>query len=239
MPEEMVSTKYKNVWESWMIYDTALVGPGVDTSHNWYASFTAMAQAPEIPFINVRTLSSAGAAYTNITSRDKFPWPYLLHSMGLRFMYPDPTVDNSSPHTAIMAATKLFNQIVQEHAWFELEIREDVILRIKPTHMPAGCGVQGYVSQLNAQNNSIATTLTNGVPNLGNRWKFVGKTIQIPRDTPVRGRLYFSQYGKDLLTQMDEVSPLDFEDEFNNVAFIELTLLGTRGVQQRGEYHYD
>lgn len=241
MPEEMPGgpeAQYKNVWESWMIYDTALIGPGVDQSQNWYASFAALAQQPEIPFINVRTLSSAGAAYTNITSRDKFPWPYLLHSMGLRLMYPDPTVDNSSTHTAIMAATKLFNQVVQEHAWFELEIREDVILRIKPSHMPAGMGPTGYVQGNNAANNWMATTITNGSPNLGNRWKFVGKTVQIPRDTPVRGRLQFSQYGKDLLTEMNAVSPLDFTDEFDNVAMIELTLLGTRGVQQRGEWHY-
>jgi len=236
---EMVSTRYKNVMESWMIYDCALIGPGVDTSHNWYASFTAMANAPEIPFINVRTSSSAGAAYTNITSRDKFPWMYKLHSMGIRFIYPDPTVDNSSPHTAIMSATKLFNQVVQEHAWFELELREDVVLRVKPSHMPPGVGVQGFTSSNNAQNNWMATTYTNGAPYMGNRWKFVGKTLDIPRDTPVRGRLYFSQYGKDLLTQIDEVADLDFEDSFNNVAMIELTLLGMRGVQQRGELHYD
>lgn len=235
MPEK----EFTNVMESWMIYDTALIGPGVDTAHNWYLSFTTLAAAPEVPFINVRTLSSAGAAYTNVTSRDKFPWMYMLHSMGMRFIYPDPTIDNSSPHTAIMAATKLFNQVVQEHAWFELEIREDVVLRVKPSHMPAGVGVQGYVQGNNAANNWISTTLTNGAPYLGNRWKFVGKSLAIPRDTPVKGRLMFSQYGKDLLGQMDAVSGLDFEDEFNNIAMIELTMLGTRGVQQRGEYHYD
>lgn len=239
MPPEMVQRQPLNVMESWMIYDTALIGPGVDTSKNWYSSFTNMANQPEIPFINVRTLSDAGGAYTNITSRDKFPWMYKLHSMGLRFMYPDPTVDNSSPHTAIMAATKLFNQVVQEHAWFELELREDVVLRVKPTHMPAGMGVAGYVQGNNAQNNWMSTTLTNGAPYLGNRWKFVGKSLSIPRDTPVRGRLYFSQYGKDLLTQIDEVADLDFDEAFNNIAMIELTLLGMRGVQQRGELHYD
>lgn len=231
--------KYKNVMESWMIYDNALIGPGVDTSHSWYSSFANMAAQPEVPFINVRTLSSAGAAYTNITSRDKFPWLYYLHSMGMRFIYPDPTVDNSSPHTAIMAATKLFNQVIQEHAWFELEIREDVILRVKPSHMPAGMGPTGYVQGNNAANNWMATTITNGTPSLGNRWKFVGKTINIPRDTPVRGRLQFSQYGKDLLTEIDNVADLDFVEAFDNVAMIELTLLGMRGVQQRGEYHYD
>jgi hypothetical protein len=105
--------------------------------------------------------------------------------------------------------------------------------------MPAGMGPTGFVQGNNAANNWIATTITNGVPDMGNRWKFVGKSITIPRDTPVRGRLYFSQYGKDLLTQLNAVSPLDFEDEFNNVAMIELTLLGMRGVQQRGEYHMD
>lgn len=230
----------KNVMESWMIYDCALIGPEVDQAQNWYASFAQMAQQPEVPFINVRTSSSAGDAYTNITSRDKFPWPFWLHSLGLRFFYLDPTVDNSSPHSAIMSATKIFNQAIQEHAWFELEIREDTILRLKPSHAPAGVGVPGFVSSNNAQNNWMSTTLTNGAPYLGNRWKFVGDVIRIPRDTPVRGRLKFSQYGKDLLTQLNAVSGLDFagEDPFPNVAFIELTLLGKRGVQQRGEWHY-
>lgn len=234
MPNE-----YKNVWESWMIYDTVVIGDGVDEAQNWYASFAAMAAAPEVPFINVRTMSSVGGAYTNITSRDKFPWPFLLHSMGMRFMYPDPITDNSSPHTAIMAATKIFNQVLQEHSYFELEVREDVILRIKPSHMPAGMGPTGYVQGNNAANNWMATTITNGVPQLGNRWKFVGKAIEIPRDTPVRGRLYFSQYGRELLTALNAVSPLDFEEEENNYALIELTMLGTRGVQQRGELHYE
>lgn len=240
MPE-LVSTKYKNVVEPWMIYDCALIGPTVDLSQNWYASFTTLAQAPEVPFINVRSMSSAGGAYTNITSRDKFPWLFLLHSLGMRFMYPDPNVDTASPHTGRMAASKFFQKDVQEHAWFELEIREDVVLRIKPTHMPAGMGVQGFVNGNNAQNNYIATTLTNGVPTLNNRWTNPLQTLEIPRDTPVRGRLYFSQYGKDFLTQLGAVSGLDFdgEDPFANVAIIELTLLGFRGVQQRGEYHYD
>ena len=118
---------------------------------------------------------------------------------------------------------------------------EDVVLRIKPTHMPAGMGVTGFISGNNAQNNWIATSLTNGVPSLGNRWKNTIKALEIPRDTPVRGRLYFSQYGKDLLAQLGNVSPLDFDGEtpFANIAMIELTLIGFRGVQQRGEYHYD
>lgn len=242
MPE-LVSTKYKNVVEPWMIYDSALIGPAsvVDVSQNWYTSFTQLSQAPEVPFINVRSMSSAGGAYTNITSRDKFPWLFLLHSLGMRFMYPDPTVDNASSHSAKMAATKFFQMHVQEHAWFELEIREDVVLRIKPTHMPPGLGVTGFISGQSAQNNWMATSLTNGVPTLGNRWKNTLKALEIPRDTPVRARLFFSQYGKDLLAQLGDVAGLDFEgeDPFANIAMIELTLLGFRGVQQRGEYHYD
>jgi hypothetical protein len=236
----MNEAQFKNVIESWMIYDTVLIGPGVNLANSWFASFTTLGQATEVPFINVRTLSDAGPAYTNITSRDKFPWPYWLHSLGIRFLYPDPNEDTASSHTGVMAATKLFQQVIQEHSWFELNIREDTILRIKPTHMPPGMGVIGFTNANNAQNNYIATTYSNGAAQLGNRWKFVGKPIEIPRDTPVAGKLQFSQYGKDLLAQLGEVSGLDFlgEEAFPNIAMIELTMMGKRGVQQRGEYHY-
>ena len=236
----VAAPNYKNVWEPWMLYDTALIGTGVDQGQNWYADFVQLANAPEVPFLNVRTSSSAGSAYTNITSRDKMPWPFLLHSLGIRFLYPDPNVNNASTHSAIAAGTKIFQQILQEHCWFELEIREDTVLKAKPTHLPSGLGVTGFVSGNNAQNNWMYTTLTNGAPYLGNRWKFVGKELQIPRETPVRGKLFFSQYGKDLLGQLDAVSGFDFKGEtaWPNIALIELTLLGLRGVQQRGELHY-
>jgi hypothetical protein len=239
--QEEQAKQFKNVMEPWPIYDSVLIGPAVDTSKNWYASFATMAQQPEIPFLNVRTLSDAGASYTNITSRDKFPWLYYCESIGIRFLYPDPVVDNASTHTAIMAATALFQKVIPEHAYFELQIREDVIYRACPAHMPAGIGVTGFVNGNNAANNFMMTTLTNGVPAMANRWKFVNGAIAIPRDTPVLARLFFSQYGKDLLTQLGAVSGFDFGgvSAFPNVAKIELTLFGVRGVQQRGEYHYE
>jgi len=239
--QEEQAREFMNVVQWWEIFDRCLIGPSVDPK--WpgcFASFTTMAAAPEIPFLNIRSQSDVGPQYTNISSKDKIPWPFILESIGMRFLYPDPTVDSAAEHTAVMAATKIFQQYVCEHAIFEFWIREDIHLSLVPTMMPAGFGVTGYVAGNSTTNSWFSSTLNNGDPQGGNRWRFLDNLIKIPRECPIKGVLRFSEYGKDLLEQLDYVAPFDFlgETPFANMAMIEVTLRGKRGVQQRGEYHF-
>ena len=235
---------YKSVRESWMIYDTVLIGLDDEQSAKYpggFTSFTAMSQQDEIPFLNIRNSSEAGMAYTNISSKDKTPWPFYLDSFGMRFIYPTPNINGASEHSAVIAGSKIFETEILDHCYFQFQIREDVRLTIKPAMMQPGFGPQGFMVGNFAQNSLFMSNITNGQPNMNNRWRNVGYTMNIPRDTPIKGLLRFSEYGKALLRQLGNVAEFDFADEdtFQALARIELTLCGKREVQQRGEYHYE
>lgn len=236
-----MNEQYNNVIETWQIYDCVRIGKNVPSKYpGGFNSFVQMALADEIPFLNIRNSSEAGLAYTNVSSKDKLPWPFWLESIGLRFLYPDPeSPANPAPLLGDNVMGKMFQQVIQEHAYFQFQIREDTIVTLKPAHMPAGMGPSGYISSIGGIT-SMGTVITQGQANMGNRWKFQGKPLNIPRDTPIKGILKFSDTGKQLLTAMGAPGEIPFGAAvWTNEAMIELTLRGKRGVQQRGEYHYD
>lgn len=225
----------KQVRETWMLYDTVRIGPALESKdHGWFQNFTQLAAADSVNFLNVRNSSDVGAFYTNITSKDKLPWPFVLESIGIRFGYPDPNIP--PPGTAQAAASKLFQELIPEHAHLDFFIREDMRLRLKPHMMPAGYGTVGLGVLIPSA--SYVGVLENGNVNLGNRFQWLTE-LNIPDDTPVKAELRFSEYAKALLTAWATVNPLDGPqgEELNNEAFIELSLRGQRWVQQRGEYY--
>jgi hypothetical protein len=242
MPEN--ETEYKNVRESWPIYDTVLIGLTEQQAAKYpggFTTFAAMSAQDEIPFLNIRNSSEAGLAYTNISSKDKTPWPYYLDSFGMRFIYPSPNANASSEHSAEVQASKIFEGEILDHCYFQFTIREDVVLTIKPAMMPAGFGPTGFMIGNSTQNSIFSDNMTNGNPDMRNRWRNVGASLMIPRDTPIKGSLRFSEYGKMLLQTLNAVAGYDFAEEepVQALARIELTLFGKRDVQQRGEWHYE
>lgn len=225
------------------MYDTVLIGLTEAEAAKYpggFTSFTAMAAVDEIPFLNIRNSSEAGLSYTNISSKDKTPWLYYIDSFGMRWIYPTPNVNTSSEHSAVIASAKLFMQEIIDHCYFQFSVREDIRLTIKPAMMQAGFGPTGFMIGNSTQNSFFAETITNGNPNMNNRWRNVETAMTIPRDTPIHGALRFSEYGKALLRQLNTVAGFDFigEEPFQALARIELSLFGLREVQQRGEYHY-
>lgn len=233
LPEELRD------WGSyWQIYDTCNIGPGVDPKvHGWYASFTEMANATEIPFLNVRNLSEAGKTYTNITSKDKFPWWYDLNSMGLRWLFPDPAVNVGNEHLGLTTMSKQFMTLIPEHAVFHFKIRSYTFLTVKASHLPAGFGPQGYFDMGVGTNTGFTSLINNGVGKMKNRWKFLGNE-RIPEDTPVSAYIELDDYAKDTLALWDTVPGIDYGEAtaFNNIAQIEITLRGIRYEQRPGEF---
>jgi len=230
----------QNVLEPWIIYDTVLIGTSVDPKYpGGVANFTELAQKDHLAYLNARNTAEAGGKfYTNISSKDKLPWPFWLESIGMRFMLPSPNTNSGEEHTALMAAEKVFADILPEHCVFEFAVREDTILIEKPAFLPSGFGPTGFMQMQNASPGLSASLITNGDPNSNNRFKFVGDAVGLPRDTPISGKLTFSDHGKTLLEALATVPSLDFIDEVAGVAMIELTLRGMREVQQRGEWHW-
>ena len=232
----------RNVEENYEIYDTVLIGKGVDEKYpGGFASYAAMAAADEVPFLNIRNSSEAGKVYTNITSKDKLPWGFFMESIGIKFFVPTPIKVVDASLSAELAKAKFFMTTLQEHAYLDFLIREDTILTIKPTMIPSGTSAIGHESSVAGAPHSYL--VSNGQAYVKNRFSYGRNPVAIPRDTPIKASLRFSELGKELLTAMGEVGDLEFgitgtEVEVHNTAMIELSLRGFRLVQQRGEWHY-
>jgi len=239
-----MENEYKQVRETWPVYDTVLIGLPEEAAAKVpgsFTSFTAMAAVDEVPFLNIRNSSEAGLAYTNVSSKDKTPWPLWAMTFGMRWIYPTPNANAASEHTAEMAASHIFETEILDHAYFQFSIREDIVLTIKPAMMPAGFGPAGYMVGNSTQNSFFIDNPNNGNADMRNRWRNVRAAMAIPRDTPIKGSLRFSEYGKYLLRYLNTVAGYDFatQDDVYAVARIELTIFGEREVQQRGEWHYE
>lgn len=235
----------QNVEQNYEIYDTVLLGKGVDPKYpGGFQSYAQMAQADEVPFLNIRNSSEVSESYTNITSKDKLPWGFYMESIGIRFIVPTP--ENVLPDTSQQAAlqkAKIFMTAVMEHARFKFLVREDTLLTIKPAMIPAGIGAIGH--EASVAGSAHSNLITNGMAYVKNRFSYGRNPVAIPRDTPIKGSLKFSEIGKEMLTAMGEVGVLGFgleapleEINIKNTAMIELTLRGFRLIQQVGEYHY-
>lgn len=235
----MVEPKvFDNVNEDVVIYDTARIRKNIEgDAPKVFQNFTQLANVADgVPFFDIRNLAEVGKSYTNVESKDGLAYPFRLESIGCRFVYPDPFI--SGQFISDWAASKMFMQILPDHAHFELTIREDIRVALKPVMMSAGWGVQGWSVGVGQPANT--SVLTNGEPHLGNRFRFLQSAIDIPRNCPVRGRLKFSKYAQDMLEAMVAPNDLQFDDQgvFDNEALIEFSLRGVRGVQQRGDLHF-
>ena len=235
---EGIPQELKNWGAYEQIYDTCNIGPDIDTKVNgWYETFTQMANAPEIPFLNVRNESIAGQTYTNITSMDKVPWWFELNSIGLRFLFPDPHILGASEHPGLSAMSKFFQQVLPEHAFFEFKIRSYTFLKQKASQLPDGYGTTGQMQVNTAANNSFHSLMHNGSPEMLNRWKML-RNENIPKDTPISGRLVFDDYARNIFRIWDSVPAIDFgaQDLTGNMCQIVLTLRGIRYEQRPGEF---
>lgn len=241
MPEKNTAplpTHLKDWGSYWQIFDTVNIGPGIDKKvSGWFETFTQMADAPEIPFLNVRNNSEAGKSYTNITSKDKIPWWFDLNSMGLRWMFPDPAVNVGNEHLGITTMSKQFMSLLPEHAVFNFKIRSYTFLVVKASHLPAGFGPEGYFDMGVGTNTGFTSLINNGPGIMPNRWKFLGNE-RIPMDTPINAFIELDDFAKSMLRTWDTVPGIDFGGEklFDNMAQIELTLRGIRYEQRPGEF---
>lgn len=200
----------------------------------------ALAAVDNLAFLNVRDVA-VGKGYCNLSSSDKFPWPFELTSIGMRFSLPDPVEVGTQATIGSQTISKWFVSTLPEHAHLRLWIREDEKLLSKPRLMPSGYGLTGFGDSVLYTGVPpevyFLSAYENGKTILENRWTW--KTpIRIPDNTPVRAELKFSAEGKRLLTAMGAITPFFTGVDGNTPieAQIVLTLKGHRLVQQRGEY---
>ena len=238
MPQQIMPEAMRNWGRYEQIFDKINVGPGVDPKvAGWFQTFTEMANAPELPFLNVRNSSIAGETNTNITSMDKIPWWADLMSIGLRFIFPDPASNVSSEHLGLTQMSKYFVALLPEHATFKFMIKSYTFIDGLAMHYPAGFGPQGHFEQGVGGNTGFSSLIGNSDNLLDNRWKFLGKE-RLPIDTPIRAKLVLDDFAKNMLRSWDTVPGIDFGGQtlFDNVVQIELSLRCVTFEQRVGEF---
>jgi hypothetical protein len=236
----MKKQQIPQVKESVIIYDSLRIGPSVQADYpGGMPTFTALAASEENSFFNRRS-SSDGKAYCNLTQKNTLAWPVEIESLGIEFRYPSPSMDSASPFMAKRQSSKIFEAMVPMYSHCELQIREDIILTVKPEMMPSGFGYHG--SESREDSNSLGTYSligNNGFPAAGNRFKFLGEPLVIPRETPWKMNLYFAAQAKALLIALANVEPLEFGAVTTpNECLIVVSARGYRYVQQRGRYFF-
>lgn len=224
------------VGSNYIYFDNVMIGPGwASKSKGWFDTFTDMAKKDKITFLNVRSGSKDGYAYTNMDSTDQIGRPFRLQSLGIRFIYPNPHM--SDQHAINYSASKLFVTAVTEHCYIEFWIRDDQWCLLNPDMAPDGFGYTGNL-QLNTVAPSSSDLITPGVPHASNRFPWLDNGIKIPETSQVKLEMTFSEYGKMLLQEMGDVLPIDGSDgPIDNVAKIKVTLRGLRYVQMKGLYY--
>jgi len=239
MPQDQIMPENMKNWGRYeQIFDKCNIGPGIDPKvPGWYASFTDMANATEIPFLNVRNSSIAGETNTNITSMDKIPWWADLMSIGLRFIFPDPAVNVGSEHLGLTAMAKHFCATLPEHATFKFMIKSYTFIDMLAAHLPAGFGPQGHFEMGTGTNTGFTSLIGNSDNLMTNRWAFLGRE-RLPIDTPIRAKLVLDDFAKDMLKEWADVPGLDFggETPMDNIVQIELSLRAVTFEQRVGEF---
>jgi len=246
--------QFQNVQEHWCLYDTVLayVAPGssgVSLASGWFNGLGPMGQANDLPFFNIRN-RNIGLAYNNQDARDQFPYAMRLFSIGVGFwrthLSTDINYEPGSPYEE--AVGHIFNVDLPRHCSLVLKIQQDERLKTivpfaSPGYGPHGGGYgRGQPSSFanSAMINTVMGTETQGVPDLKRRWIFPDN-IEIPRRASVSVTLRFSEYARNLLQAMGEVADVNWPIQHGTLtaatAGVQVSLIGERLVQQRGQYH--
>jgi len=242
---------YHNITEAWEIHDTIAIGYTADgnpplkpTQPGWKFSYAEFGSENEHSFFNVRNRGEVGLAYCNLETKDQMPYVFHCYSIGLNFIAPPGLVEPSELETDWNSiAHVVFAQTIQNHVGIKFRVREDEKLLNNGMLTPEGAGTYGVAIGFGGTvNTASVTSVTPGMPDLGNRFTFP-MPIEIPRGSTFNMDLVLSKYAQQMLQAIPGPGFYAFGvgGEKNTVparALVRATLIGKRAVQQRGELHY-
>lgn len=251
-----VEKGFENVSESWVLYDTVLIGgftPQMNFNEGYFATFTLLGAATSVPFFNIRNRNH-GLAYNNLDKRDQLPFVMKIYSVGVSFFGPSTVTyrDNAgAPLGPQRTALDLFESELPKHTSLTLTTNQDDRLKIGSLLAPPGYGMmvsgvaQGDTESAVVPYPAISkVSWCQGIPTLTNKWGF-RKPLEIPRTANMSVRLDFSEYAREMLTAMPGPYYQPFRSAADTSVFafkwgmcgIQVTIGGIREVQQRGQYH--
>lgn len=262
MPDNTAQRATENVRENWMIYDTVMITAERDESvAGWFNNWAAAGAANSWSFFNVRN-RNVGIPYNNQDVRDQMPFAMRIHSIGVSFWaasmttfqvwnagYDDFAYDDVVNH--------IFANDIPRHCGFTLKIQQDERLKITVPMVPAGYGPHGDgwgrgsvayngapgVAPISVLPDVALNVQSSSSPHMAHRWAFPNP-LEVPRRASLSVDIQATEYAKQLLQAMP---PSTFmvagaEDEttgtmIHDLAGIQVSIMGDRLVQQRGQYH--
>lgn len=256
-----MNTTYTNVAEGWGLYDTLCIcgtNYGQESAQGFFRSFVNFAGRETHSFFKQRTEGNIGLAYTNKQSADSMDWPYTIYSIGCRFFSP---VTKNLGSVVEGGWTEWESSIAHwweaempRHCALQFKVNEDIILEAPCMALPSGYGpVNGgtsyehenvYEDQATEVYGPVSNVVTNqGVPELTNRFKFTSHPIEVAKMNTIEAILHVSTYARNIL--LNSAGPLSYVfknsegglDSFYSRFGIQISLMGKRSVQQRGQYH--
>lgn len=256
---------FQNVAESWELHDTVLICNRFygqeQTTPGWFLTVDDFISQETHSFFKSRTEAMAGAAYCNQQSADNMDFAFVCYSIGITFFAPciSPLCSyNSETHVMEKidpVLAQLFTFDLPRHCAVQFKTNQDVRMEapcyaVPPGYGPVGGGASSELEVTDTlyanQFPTIVFAGTQGVPVLRNRFK-LPVPIGIPRTATVEGVLFVSEYGRYLLDDAYGPTYIPFEEyaypspvnrEYHPARFgVQMSLLGKRLVQQRGQYH--
>lgn len=256
---------FQNVAESWELHDSVVICNHFygqeQTTPGWFRTVDDFVSQETHSFFKSRTEAMAGAAYTNQQSADNMDFAFVCYSIGVTFFAPsvsplcryDGELERMTGIDAVLAP--LFTFDFPRHAALQFKTNQDVRMEapcyaVPPGYGPIGGGASSELEADTASYTHQFPTLvfagTQGIPVLRNRFK-LPVPIGIPRTATIEAVLFISEYGRYLLSGVYGPSYIPFETaEYPNPSSrkyhparfgVQVSLLGKRLVQQRGQYH--
>jgi hypothetical protein len=231
--------QYKNVRQPFCLWDTLRVGTNVNKAvQGWYTNFINLLAAGNVhSFFDTRSQSEARLVSTNMKTKGKLEWPFIITDIGIGFYYPDPI--NTPLFDGDRSSAKLFQEFAMKETTIELFVggADHKILSLIPEMAPYGFGPSGNLiggTGLTAP----STIITNGLPTGGNRFWFTNFAIPMPRGTTINVDWTLETRMRELLTAMVAPHPIVFSTgTFENEVTVRICVRGLRDVQQLGNMH--
>lgn len=253
--QAVVEKPFENVNESWVLYDTILLGQYVSNlayKTGYFGAFSQVGAVSFLPFFNVRNRNH-GLSYNNQDTRDQLPYVMKIYSVGVSFFSPSTTLyrDNAgAPLGAQRTELDLWETEIPKHMSLTLTTNQDDRLKIGSLLAPPGYGIMtSGIASGDTETDLVYPPLahsnfTQGLPELTNKWGF-RKPLEVPRRANLSVRLDISEYGRELLKAMPGPYFQFFQSKAADGTYffaggmfgIQVTIGGVREVQQRDQYH--
>jgi hypothetical protein len=230
----------------------------------FFNNYAQMGNQNKITFFDQRKQTDTDLAYCNLDAKERFPYGYTAYSFGISFQGPAvgsiATIPGEPTTVAEMvfgrwSEEQLFNFELPKHCGVRVKLEQNDVLESNVMFSPAGTGAFGQsniggspTSPSDYAYNPHVSGMTGGfgIPQMTNRFPFP-EPLVIPTNSVFSIELEFSQMGKELLKAMQGPSdwvmgevvdgdpPLVIPHSTPAMGMIQVSLMGTRYVQQRGE----